>query len=489
MLRLAGRRPRCREALRAAAGDAPRAADPGRRRRSRSRAASRSCCRPTTAPRSRARRRRARAREGLGARHGRDAPPAADAETRGLRSCRAAPARDPSRATARRARGTARSSRALTTPSSGSRSRSQTRRARRRLLLADRPAPYASARRSLRSSRTIAGRASVGGQSAERGRVVERTDRETPSAVRIVHRAAGPRRGNRFGGGRRQREPLPSGKPARRRRDDDLAREHGRERRPEAGDVGRRRTARRRESRENVARRSSSPMIPRATARLAPASPSAARYAAALPPKRTRHDAPLDREASGRRHAARARLDRAHDERGQRELAVAAYLASVATLDAVSGVVAVDAADAGRQVDLARSPVGVELLPEDRRRVAQARIARPQPDARGVGLVRVVRARVALRPAPRPHVREPSSRATCFDSERLPLRDARTSATAAAALPPTAPAPGLEADHEPDPDGGMPTARSFAADCAVASRGAAATRRPRPSRQMRFAFA
>ena len=77
------------------------------------------------------------------------------------------------------------------------------------------------------------------------------------------------------------------------------------------------------ESRSTIsAERSSSPRIPRATARLAPASASAARYADRAAAEPCRDDSSLHRERVGRRDARALALDRARDERRQRELAI-----------------------------------------------------------------------------------------------------------------------------------------------------------------------
>ena len=111
--------------------------------------------------------------------------------------------------------------------------------------------------------------------------------RNVPSTVFSKTRSSRSQAKHGSGSRRRQREPASFGQPARRRRHDDVPRQA-------AANVARKRGTSRCDtagaaSRERMSReRSSSPMTPRATAVLAPACATAARYAATFPPKRSR---------------------------------------------------------------------------------------------------------------------------------------------------------------------------------------------------------
>ena len=407
---LAGRQPRRRAALRAPAGGAPRAPLPEHRRRlvlGRRRRAAPEGRRDRA---HRARGCRARAREELGPRHGRDGREAAEPRRRlAARRRREAAQRDASASCSERNGANAES---VTTPSSGQPVALADELALAAFCMRIVHAAYASARRSARSSRVTAA-ARVWTEHAPSAVVSSRAS--TTNAPRPSDRRApaGGEPEDASGADVASATPRPPEASSEPGETVDLPREHRRERRPEARHVAGR-DPREREPRDDLApsgaRRRGSRARPRGSPGLRRA------------PRDTR---PRSRRSARRRPAAPARarptarprplaLDRARDERGQRELAVARHLRERGDARGRQRRRSVDAARARRRFELPRLRVGVELAAEDRRRVAEARVARPQPDAGRVRLVRVVRALVALRPAPRPDVREPSSFATCF---------------------------------------------------------------------------
>ena len=199
------------------------------------------------------------------------------------------------------------------------------------------------------------------------------------------------------------------------------------------------------------ARRSSSPTIPRATATLARASARAARYAAPLPPNRA---ATIRRSAASTADGLPAVECSRSTARTTSEVSASSRspvtLATAATLEAESGVSPyTQRIPAGRSICPSRRSSS-SSSPSDGRGVAEPGIARPQPDAGGVGLVGIVRALVSLRPAPGPHVREAQLLRDLLRRESLPLRDVEPARARLQPFPATRPRPGLEPDHEPD---------------------------------------
>ena len=275
---------------------------------------------------------------------------------------------------------------------------------------------------------------------------------KTPSTVRTVVAPSGLEAEHDVRGGRRQRDAPPLREPARRGRDDELTGEHRSEGRAEPRNVARRDPPRRQPAAMSRAR-NSSPRMPLATARLAPVSASAARYAETVPTESHAHDPLLERERIRRRDTGALPLDGADDERGERELAVLRHLRQRGDARRRQRCRSVDATRPGRQAQLSGLQVRVELAAEDRRRVTQARVASPQPHARGERLVGVVRSRIALRPAPRPQVRQLELARDLADGERLPLRDVEPARAGLQPLAATRPRPRLEPDHDPDARG------------------------------------
>ncbi len=112
--------------------------------------------------------------------------------------------------------------------------------------------------------------------------------------------------------------------------------------------------------------RSSSLRIPRATARLAPTSDSAARYDEPLPPNR---EAMIRRSTASTcvgltacRSRSRSRSRARTTQRSKRKLPVARQLRQCSDGRRSQRLAAVHAPDSGSEVDLTGPPVGVELL-------------------------------------------------------------------------------------------------------------------------------
>ena len=338
----------------------------------------------------------------------------------------------------------------LTTPSSGSRSRSQTSLLAAAFCIRIVHAAYASARCSARSSRVTAARARSPGSAPSAVVSARASTTNLPSAVRIVVRLPVRTSKTTAGADVARTTPRPSGSQL-------GAGETVTSRASTGANVERKRATsaddvRADESRPTIsAERSSSPRIPRATAMLDPASARAVRYATELPPKRavtTRRSIASASEGETRarsRSTARATSAVRASSRSRGDLRE--------RRDTRRGQLRgpVEAAHAGCEAELPDLRVRVELVSEDGRRVAQVRVARPQPHAGGVRLVGIVRPLVALCPAPGPDVCEVELLRDLLHGERVPLGDAEP---ARPRLQPFASArarAGLEADHDPDP--------------------------------------
>ena len=235
---------------------------------------------------------------------------------------------------------------------------------------------------------------------------------------------------------------------------------------------------------------SSSPRIPRATARLAPA----------LGERRAVGE-PRSRRSERRRSAARTRA-RPSARRAARSRSIARTTSAVSAssrspVDLREGGhsrrgerrLAVDAARACRAGSAAPSSVGVELVTEHApaRRTGWHRGPttrhRPRMSCPGRSSARCA--------APSPTTTDERARARGPPASlRAPATSQRSNQRDRGCSPsrPPAPAPVWNPIMIPMRDGGMPSARSVAADCRYRTR---SRREPSigPSRQMRFAFA
>ena len=177
--------------------------------------------------------------------------------------------------------------------------------------------------------------------------------------------------------------------------------------------------------------RSSSPRMPLATAGSRPP-----------PPARLDRQTYSPRIARGR-CAFRARapptarrgcvpLDRADDQGGQRQLAILGDLRARGHARGGQRGRAVDAAHAGRQVSW---PVFGSASSSRPKILGTSPGWRREPRARRrrEGLVRIVRRASRSRPAPGPEMRQLQLARDLADGQRMPFRDARTTASGASA--------------------------------------------------------